>query len=111
MVKKEMKKGALVKGKAAATKKAMKHNVKVMEKAGYSKKRAVGTAYGEVGMEKMGRRHEKEGVKHEKAEKKERSAEKAAKRHLLSDNKDARKEIKEHSALAKRLTPGAKKRK
>jgi hypothetical protein len=33
-VKKEIKKGMLVKGKAAATKKGMKHNVKVMEKAG-----------------------------------------------------------------------------
>jgi hypothetical protein len=32
MVKREMKKGMLVKGKAAATKKGMKQNVKVMEK-------------------------------------------------------------------------------
>ena len=62
-VKKEMKKGMLVKGKAAASPKGMKHNVKVMEKAGYSKKRAVGTAYGEVGMEKMARRHESKGMK------------------------------------------------
>lgn len=62
-VKKEMKKGMLVKGKAAASPKGMKHNVEVMEKAGYSKKRAVGTAYGEVGMEKMTRRHESKAMK------------------------------------------------
>jgi hypothetical protein len=62
-VKREMKKGMLVKGKAAATKKGMKQNVKVMEKAGYSKKRAVGTAYGEVGMEKAGRKNESRGMK------------------------------------------------
>jgi hypothetical protein len=62
-VKREMKKGMLVKGKAASTKKGMKHNVKVMEKAGYSKKRAVGTAYGEVGMEKKARRDESKGMK------------------------------------------------
>lgn len=53
----------LVKGKKAATPKGMSHNVKTMEKAGYSKKRAEGTAYGEVGMEKMARRHEKVGMK------------------------------------------------
>lgn len=62
-VKREMKKGMLVKGKAAATKKGMKQNVKVMEKAGYSKKRAIGTAYGEVGMEKAGRKNESRGMK------------------------------------------------
>lgn len=62
-VKREMKKGMLVKGKAAATPKGMKHNVKVMEKAGYSKKRAIGTAYGEVGMEKKARRAESKGMK------------------------------------------------
>ena len=32
-VKREIKKGMLVKGKKAATKSGMKHNVKVMEKA------------------------------------------------------------------------------
>lgn len=53
----------LVKGKKAATPSGMRHNVKTMEKAGYSKKRAEGTAYGEVGMEKMGRRHESAGMK------------------------------------------------
>lgn len=62
-VKREMKKGMLVKGKKAATKSGMKHNVKVMEKAGYSKKRAIGTAYGEVGMEKKARRDESRGMK------------------------------------------------
>ncbi len=53
----------LVKGKKAATKAGMKHNVKVMERAGYSKKRAEGTAYGEVGMEKKARRDESKGMK------------------------------------------------
>lgn len=61
-VKREVKKGMLVKGKAAATPKGMSHNVKVMEKAGYAKKRAVGTAYGEVGVEKAGRRHERDAM-------------------------------------------------
>lgn len=63
MVKREMKKGMLVKGKAAATPKGMKQNVKVMEKAGYSKKRAIGAAYGEVGMEKKARKAESKGMK------------------------------------------------
>lgn len=62
-VKKEMKKGMLVKGKAAATPKGMKHNEKVMKKAGYSKARAEATAYGEVGMEKAGRKNESRGMK------------------------------------------------
>lgn len=53
----------LVKGKKAGTPKGMAHNVKTMEKAGYSKKRAEGTAYGEVGMEKKARRHESRGMK------------------------------------------------
>lgn len=55
---KEKAKGMLVKGKAAAKPKNMEYNKKVMEKAGYSKKRAAGTAYGEVGMEKKARRDE-----------------------------------------------------
>ena len=44
----------LVKGKKASTRKGFKQNIKVMEKAGKSKKRAVGTAYGEadLGMRK-----------------------------------------------------------
>jgi hypothetical protein len=62
-VKREMRKGMLVKGKAAATKKGMKQNVKVMEKAGYSKARAKATSYGEVGMEKKARRDESMGMK------------------------------------------------
>lgn len=53
----------LVKGKKAATPKGMSHNVKTMEKAGYSKKRAEGTAYGEVGMEKKARRDESKSMK------------------------------------------------
>ena len=69
-VKREVKKGMLVKGKAAATPRGMSHNVKVMEKAGYSKKRAVGTAYGEVGMEKKARRDESRGMKKAMARKK-----------------------------------------
>jgi len=60
--KQDMKKGMLIKGKKAATPKGMRHNVEVMEKAGYNKKRAEGAAYGEVGMEKMARRHESEGM-------------------------------------------------
>ena len=53
----------LDKGQYAATPQGMQHNVDVMEAAGYSKRRAEGTAYGEVGMEKMARRHESEGMK------------------------------------------------
>jgi len=53
----------LDKGKKAATPKGMKHNEEVMENAGYSKKRAEGTAYGEVGMEKKARRDESKGMK------------------------------------------------
>ncbi len=48
----------LVKGKKAETPKGIEHNEKVMRKAGYSKKRAEGTAYGEVGMAKKARRDE-----------------------------------------------------
>lgn len=53
----------LDKGKKAATPKGIAHNVEVMRKANYSKKRAEGTAYGEVGMEKKARRDESKGVK------------------------------------------------
>lgn len=53
----------LEKGKKAASKAGMKHNVKVMEKAGYPKKRAVGAAYGEVGMEKKARKDESKAMK------------------------------------------------
>lgn len=60
----------LVKGKKAETAKGMRKNVKVMEKAGYSKKRAVGTAYGEVGMAKKASRDESRGMKKAMAKKK-----------------------------------------
>lgn len=56
----------LTKGKAAATPKGMQHNYDVMRDAGYSKQRAEGTAYGEVGLEKRARRHESEGMKKSK---------------------------------------------
>jgi len=56
-------KHALVKGKKAETAKGMRHNVKAMEEAGYPKRRAVGTAYGEVGMAKKAERHESKGMK------------------------------------------------
>lgn len=63
----------LEKGKKAATKSGMKHNVKTMEKAGYSKKRAEGTAYGEVGMEKKARRDESKGMKKHMDEKQDKA--------------------------------------
>jgi hypothetical protein len=53
----------LEKGKKASTAKGMRHNIEVMKDAGYSDKRAQGAAYGEVGMEKKGRRHESSGMK------------------------------------------------
>lgn len=56
----------LDKGKKAGTKSGMKHNVKVMEEAGYSKKRAKGAAYGEVGMEKKARRDESKAMRKKK---------------------------------------------
>lgn len=63
----------LDKNKKAATKSGMKHNVKVMEKAGYSKKRAEGTAYGEVGLEKKARRDESKSMKKHLDEKQDKS--------------------------------------
>lgn len=39
---------ALVKGQKARSQKGFKENIKTMEKAGYGKKRAIGTAYGEA---------------------------------------------------------------
>lgn len=62
-VAKEKAKGLLVKGKAAAKPANMEYNKKLMESKGYSKKRAIGTAYGEVGMEKAGRKNESRGMK------------------------------------------------
>ncbi len=52
----------LEKGKKAGTRKGMRHNVEVMEKAGYKPKRARGAAYGEVGEEKAGRNHERDAM-------------------------------------------------
>jgi len=51
----------LLKGKKAESGKGMRHNIEVMKRAGYDEDRALGTAYGEVGDEKIGRRHEREG--------------------------------------------------
>lgn len=53
----------LEKGKAAGTRKGMRHNIETMLKAGYSPKRARGAAYGEVGEEKKARRDESKGMK------------------------------------------------
>lgn len=65
----DKKKDMLVKGKKAETPAGMRHNVKVMEKAGYPRKRAVGAAYGEVGMAKKARRDESSGMKKAMAKK------------------------------------------
>lgn len=53
----------LEKGKKAATRKGMRHNVETMLEAGYKPKRARGAAYGEVGMEKKASRDESKGMK------------------------------------------------
>lgn len=53
----------LEKGKKAGTRKGMRHNVEVMEKACYKPKRARGAAYGEVGEEKGARRDESKAMK------------------------------------------------
>ena len=53
----------LEKGKKAATAKGMRHNIETMKNAGYSTKRAQGTAYGEVGMEKKARKDESKAMK------------------------------------------------
>ena len=53
----------LDKGKKAGTAKGMQHNYDVMRDSGHSKARSEGTAYGEVGMEKMHRMHEREAMK------------------------------------------------
>lgn len=53
----------LIKGKTAGSPRSMQHNYEVMRDAGYKPERARGAAYGEVGMEKMARRHESEGMK------------------------------------------------
>ena len=56
----------LVKGKKAATRKGMRHNVETMLEAGYTPTRARGTAYGEVGMEKKASRDESKVMKKRK---------------------------------------------
>ena len=61
--KKKENKMKLDKGKKAETAKGMRHNVKTMEEAGYPKKRAVGAAYGEVGMAKKASRDESRAMK------------------------------------------------
>jgi hypothetical protein len=91
----------LEKGKKAATPKGMTHNVKVMEKAGYSKKRAIGTAYGEVGMEKKARKDEAKAM-----EKKSATTKKAVISHLKKDNKDCIAENKEHNKLIRKMKKG-----
>ncbi len=63
----------LIKGKAAAKPKSMRHNVEVMRDAGYSKKRAEGTAYGEVGMAKKARRDESKAMKKHVDEKQDKA--------------------------------------
>lgn len=76
----------LVKGKKAETPKGMRHNVKVMEKAGYDKKRAEGTAYGEVGMAKKARRDESKGMKkHIDAKQDEAMFKKMIKKHVKKE--------------------------
>jgi len=88
----------LIKGKAAAKPKSMRHNVEVMRDAGYSKKRAEGTAYGEVGMAKKARRDESKAM-----EKKEHSTKKAVISHLKKDNKECTAENKMHNKLIKKM--------
>lgn len=63
----------LIKGKAAAKPKSMRHNVEVMRDAGYSKKRAEGTAYGEVGMAKKARKDESKAMKKHMDEKQDKA--------------------------------------
>lgn len=93
----------LEKGKKAATPKGMSHNVKTMERAGYSKKRAIGTAYGEVGMEKKARRDESKGMKRRDDEKKESKVKKSVVSHLKKDNKECKAETKLHNKLIKKV--------
>jgi len=95
----------LEKGKKAATKAGMKHNVKTMEKAGYSKKRAEGAAYGEVGMEKKARRDESKAMER-KEEKREKGTKKAVIGHLKKDNKECMAENKAHNKLIRKMKDG-----
>ena len=56
---------ALVKGKKARTRKGFAENISTMEKAGKSRKRSVGTAYGEayLGIDKAEKMARKKGKK------------------------------------------------
>lgn len=56
----------LVKGKMAETAKGFRHNIEVMKEAGYSTKRAQGTAYGEDGMAHKASRDESKGARKKK---------------------------------------------
>lgn len=53
----------LEKGKMAETAKGFRHNIEVMKQAGYSTKRAQGTAYGEAGNAMKASRDESRGMK------------------------------------------------
>lgn len=66
----------LVKGKKAETAKGMRHNIEAMKDAGYSTRRARGTAYGEVGMAKKASRDESRGMKKAMAKKRNSSKKK-----------------------------------
>ncbi len=78
----------LVKGKKAETKKGMQHNYETMKDAGYSKKRSMGTAYGEVGMAKKASKDES------KAMKKTMDAKHKGKKDMHYDMKEDKKMIK-----------------
>lgn len=51
----------LEKGNNAKTAQGFRHNIEVMKEAGYSNKRARGTAYGEAGMAFKASRDESKG--------------------------------------------------
>jgi hypothetical protein len=86
MAAKEKAKGMLVKGKAASKPSNMEYNKKLMESKGYDKKRAEGTAYGEVGMAKKARRDESKGMKkHMDAKQDEAMFKKMIKKHVKKE--------------------------
>lgn len=72
-VAKEKSKGMLVKGKAASKPSNMEYNKDLMKSKDYGKKRAIGTAYGEVGMEKKARRDESKAMKKHMDEKQDKA--------------------------------------
>ena len=75
---------ALVKGQKARTNKGFQENIKTMEKAGKSKKRAVGTAYGE------------DYLAYDKAQKAKKAKKAASKAHkdVAADKKLVKKMVK-----------------